>query len=71
MEDKILQRVKELAKEIEDYFAGPIFEVSLLKGAFILTADLVRSFSIPVQVDFIWVSSYGSSQESQGHVKVI
>lgn len=70
-EDKILQRVKELAKEIEDYFAGPFFVVSLLKGAFIFTADLVRSFSIPVQVDFIWVSSYGSSQESQGHVKVI
>ena len=62
---------KELAKEIEDYFAGPFFVVSLLKGAFIFTAYLVRSFSIPVQVDFIWVSSYGASQESQGHVMVI
>lgn len=70
-EERILSRVKELAREIEDRFPGPFFVVSLLKGAFIFTADLVRSFNKPVQIDFIWVSSYGASQESQGHVKVI
>lgn len=70
-EEKIISRVKELAKEIEKNLPKPFLVVSLLKGAFIFTADLIRSFETPVQVDFIWVSSYGSSQESQGHVKVI
>lgn len=45
--------------------------VGLLKGAFVFTADLIRSFTLPVQVDFMWVSSYGSSQESQGHIKIV
>lgn len=70
-EEKLLERVKELAREIERSYTEPFLVVSLLKGAFIFTADLIRCFSIPVQVDFMWVSSYGSSQESQGHVKVI
>ncbi len=70
-EEKLLERVKELAREIERSYTEPFLVVSLLKGAFIFTADLIRGFSIPVQVDFMWVSSYGSSQESQGHVKVI
>ncbi len=70
-EEKLLERVKELAREIERSYTEPFLVVSLLKGAFIFTADLIRCFSVPVQVDFMWVSSYGSSQESQGHVKVI
>lgn len=45
--------------------------MSLLKGAFVFTADLIRCFNLPVHVDFMWVSSYGSSQESQGHIKVV
>ncbi|RMH80972.1 MAG: hypoxanthine phosphoribosyltransferase [Acidobacteria bacterium] len=70
-EERIKSRVKELSREIEEHFGEPFLVVGLLKGAFIFTADLVRSLSIPVQIDFMWVSSYGSSQESSGHVKVI
>lgn len=64
-------RVRELAKEIEEGFGRPFLVVSLLKGAFVFTADLIRNFDFSVQVDFIWVSSYGSSQESQGNIKVV
>jgi len=70
-EDKIRTRVKELAKEIEGDMGGPFIVVSLLKGSFVFTADLIREFSVPVKVDFMWVSSYGSSQESSGGVRVI
>ncbi len=70
-EEEIANRVKGLAKEIQDYFGEPFLVVGLLKGAFVFTADLIRAFDIPVQVDFMWVSSYGSMQESQGHVKVV
>ncbi|MCS7278056.1 MAG: hypoxanthine phosphoribosyltransferase [Aquificaceae bacterium] len=70
-EEEIAKRVKELAQEVQECFSEPFLVVSLLKGAFVFTADLIRNFTLPVQVDFMWVSSYGSSQESQGHVKVV
>ena len=56
---------------MQECFSEPFLVVSLLKGAFVFTADLIRNFTLPVQVDFMWVSSYGSSRESQGHIKVI
>lgn len=70
-EEEIALRLKELASRIEKDFAQPFVVVGLLKGAFVFTADLIRHFSLPVKVDFMWVSSYGSSQESQGHIKLI
>ncbi|WP_448587555.1 hypoxanthine phosphoribosyltransferase [Thermocrinis sp.] len=70
-EDRIKERVKNLAKEIEEDMKGSFVVVSLLKGAFVFTADLIREFSVPVKVDFMWVSSYGSSRESSGSVKII
>jgi len=70
-EERIRQRVEELAAVIEKYYPEPFLVVGLLKGAFVFTADLIRAFDLPVQVDFMWVSSYGSSQESAGHVKVV
>ncbi len=70
-EETIKERIVELAKEIQKHFGEPFLVVSLLKGAFVFTADLIRALDIPVQVDFMWVSSYGSSQESTGHIKVI
>lgn len=70
-EESIRSRVEKLSRKIEEHFGEPFLVVGLLKGAFIFTADLVRSLSIPVQIDFMWVSSYGSSQESSGHVRVI
>ncbi|ADC88856.1 hypoxanthine phosphoribosyltransferase [Thermocrinis albus DSM 14484] len=70
-ERKIKTRVRQLAKRIQRDMGGPFLVVGLLKGSFIFVADLIRFMEIPVQVDFMWVSSYGSSQESEGNVRVI
>lgn len=68
---EIKKRLRELAREIEETFREDFVAVGLLKGSFIFIADLVREFKSPVTVDFIWVSSYGSSMESQRHVRVL
>ncbi|WP_448584530.1 hypoxanthine phosphoribosyltransferase [Thermocrinis sp.] len=70
-EEKIKERVRALAKEIERDMGQSFIVISLLKGSFVFTADLIREFSVPVKVDFMWVSSYGSSQESSGSVRII
>ncbi|WP_038028087.1 hypoxanthine phosphoribosyltransferase [Thermocrinis jamiesonii] len=70
-EEKIKERVRALAKEIERDMGKNFTVVSLLKGSFVFTADLIREFSVPVKVDFMWVSSYGSSQESSGSVRIV
>ena len=69
--DEIQTRVRELAGEIEkDYQGEEILIVCVLKGAFIFSADLLRYMSFSVQVDFLAVSSYGSSTESSGIIKI-
>jgi hypoxanthine phosphoribosyltransferase len=72
-EEDIHRRVRELAKEIEQGFSleEPPVIVGLLKGAFIFTADLIRCFDFHVNVDFLWVSSYGDSMESSGTIKIV
>ncbi|UMZ75287.1 hypoxanthine phosphoribosyltransferase [Natranaerofaba carboxydovora] len=70
--DEIQDRAKELAEEIErDYQGREIVIVCVLKGAFIFTADLIRYLSLPSQVEFLAVSSYGSSTKSSGVIKII
>jgi len=71
-EDKIKERVKELAQKISKDFAGePLLVVGILKGAFIFMADLVRNLEMPVVIDFMDVSSYGYSTESSGEVRIM
>jgi hypoxanthine phosphoribosyltransferase len=70
-EEKIKERIRGLAREIEKDLGENFVVVSLLKGSFVFTADLIREFSVPVKVDFMWVSSYGSSQESSGSVRIL
>jgi len=71
-EQKIRQRVAALAVEIRrDHGPGvPVHFVSVLKGAFIFLADLVRAMEGPVTCDFIAVSSYGSGTKSSGEVRL-
>ncbi len=70
--DEIQARVKELAEEIErDYQGNELIVVSVLKGAFVFTSDLLRCLSLPSQVEFLAVSSYGSSTKSSGIIKII
>ncbi|MFC1752541.1 hypoxanthine phosphoribosyltransferase [Thermoproteota archaeon] len=70
---KIQARIHELAKSIlNDYQDKELVVIGVLKGAFIVTADLVRALEdIRIIIDFIQVSSYGQSQTSSGTVKII
>jgi len=72
-EDDIRRRVRELGKEIERDFsnAKDFIVIGLLKGAFVFVADLIREIDLPLQVDFLWVSSYGQSMESSGVIKIV
>lgn len=71
-ENKIKERVKILASQIDKDYSGknPIF-VGILKGAFIFMADLIREMTIPLEVDFLAVSSYGRTTESTGIVQIV
>jgi hypoxanthine phosphoribosyltransferase len=61
----IEQTVARLAAEItEDYRGRQLVAVGILKGAFIFMADLVRQLDLPLEVDFVMVSSYGSGTAS-------
>src|SRR5271156_2992843 len=70
--EQIQRRVQEMAAQIElDYPDGPIYVVSVLKGAFIFVADLVRALKRPsVRIEFMAISSYGNQKTSSGQVKV-
>ena len=69
----IAARVEALAKEISEHYAGTekLVVVGLLRGSFIFIADLVRELDLPVEVDFLEVSSYGNSTESSREVRIL
>ena len=70
--EQIAERVAQMGAQIAaDYQGEPLLIVSVLKGAAIFMADLVRAIDAPVEMDFMAVSSYGSSHESSGVVRVI
>ena len=67
-------RIKEIAAEIDRDYASsdkPVLLVAVLKGAVMVMADLARAVSIPVEFDFMAVSSYGSGTKSSGVVRII
>ncbi len=70
--EKIQQRVSEIGKQITADLAGTerLLVVGVLKGAFMFTADLVRSIQIPCQIEFIRASSYGNSMQSSEKVAI-
>ena len=69
----IAARVEELAREIRTAFAGTdqLVVVGLLRGSFVFIADLVRELDLPVEVDFLEASSYGSGMESSREVRIL
>lgn len=70
-QEEIQQAVARLAAAISrDYQGKNPLLIGVLKGSFIFMADLVRALTIPVEVEFVWLSSYGKNTESSGHVKV-
>ena len=70
--ETIDSRIQELGKEItKDYEGKRIYVLSLLRGSFIFTADLVRALDTKVKVGFMTTSSYGHSENSSGEVKIV
>lgn len=70
--EEIQKKVKELAAQItEDYRGKKLILIGVLKGGFVFMADLVREIKIPVEMDFIAVSSYGSSTKTCGVVRLL
>jgi len=71
-EEQIAERVRELGAEISANYAGEtVLLVAVLRGAALFIADLSRSMTVPVEIDFMAVSSYGSSTKSSGVVRII
>jgi hypoxanthine phosphoribosyltransferase len=71
-EDQILAKLRELAARIEaDYEGKDLLLVGVLRGAVMVMADLARSFSRHVEMDWMAISSYGSGTKSSGVVRIL
>lgn len=70
--EDIDSRVKEMGKELSEIYRNKkLVIVSLLRGSFIFTADLVRELDIPVEIEFMTTASYGNEEVSSGDVKIL
>jgi len=70
--EELRARVEAIGAEITaDYQGRPPLLVGVLKGAFVFMSDLARAIDLPVEIDFMAVSSYGLSTESSGVVRII
>ncbi len=71
-EEQIANRIEELAREIENKYEGKdLLLVGVLKGAVMFMADLSRAIQLPVTMDWMAVSSYGSGTQSSGVVRIL
>lgn len=71
-EETLQKRIKELGQEISAKYKGEdLLLIAVLKGSFIFMADLTRQITIPHEVDFMAISSYGASTESSGIVQIV
>lgn len=70
--DELQARIAQLGKQITaDYGDEPPLLVAVLKGAFLFLADLARKIDLPVEFDFMAVSSYGAATRSSGVVRIV
>jgi hypoxanthine phosphoribosyltransferase len=71
-EDELHARIDELGKQLTaDYEGRPPLLVGVLKGAFVFMSDLARAIDLPVEFDFMAVSSYGAATRSSGVVRIV
>src|SRR5436309_1494774 len=71
-EGELQQRIKELRVEVTTDYAGRVpLLVGVLKGAFLFMSDLARRIDLPVEFDFMAVSSYGSATRTSGVVRIV
>lgn len=70
--EEIQDRINQMGAAIsQDYAGEELLVIGILKGAFMFMADLVRKIDVPLQIDFMDVSSYGSSTISSGEVRIM
>src|ERR1700760_2667981 len=70
--EQLQQRTAELAAQIDaDYAGRDLLLVGVLKGAIMIMADLARAMHLPIQMDWMAVSSYGSGTQSSGVVRIL
>jgi len=71
-EQEIAEKVKEIGEQITKDFAGEkLLIVTILKGSIMFAADLLREIKIPVEIDFMCLSSYGKESKSSGVVRIV
>lgn len=71
-EDQIQDRIKDLGRQItRDYSGKPLLLVGVLKGSVPFLADLIRSIDLPLEYDFVAISSYGADTRSSGVVRLL
>jgi hypoxanthine phosphoribosyltransferase len=71
-QEQLQQRIAELAAQIDaDYAGRELLLVGVLKGAVMVMADLSRAMHLPVQMDWMAISSYGSGTKSSGVVRIL
>ena len=70
--EEISREVARLAREIDrDYQGKRPLLIGILKGCFVFMADLIRLLDVPVEIDFVRLSSYGSATVSSGNIRVV
>ena len=70
--EKIQNAIKDLGARLNDYYKGEeLYAVCVLKGSVMFTADLVKHLNMPVKMEFIRLSSYGSGTTSSGKVNAV
>ena len=71
-QEQIASRVTELGKEItRDYAGKDLMTICILKGAVVFFVDLIRAIELPLSMDFMAISSYGSATKSSGVVRIL
>lgn len=71
-EEKLQAKVEEIGRRIsEDYRGRKLLMVSVLKGSIVFMADLMRAVTVPAEIDFMSVSSYGKGSKTSGVVKIL
>ena len=71
-EEEVDNRIREIAGEINrDYAGKEVHLICILKGGVFFTCELAKRLTVPVSLDFMCVSSYGSGTESSGVVKIV
>lgn len=70
--EEIMAAVERIGKAVTEDFRGEnLIVIGILKGAFAFMADLIQAIDLPMEIDFMDVSSYGTSTTSSGEVRIL